>query len=243
MMKKGASSTSAENEDMRQMLIAAAVDLLNSDGPEAVQIRKVATAARTSTMAVYKHFGGMPGLVNAVAEESLRRFGAAQAAPAQTDDPVADFMVTGLAYRQFALDNPHMCRLMFGVTSADGINAPRRNMFDTTVTTPMHPSAEYLFRCVQRCMAEGRIDGSPDDLSAVLLAAAKFWTMIHGFVMLELAGFWGTKDHAAWVLASLTTDLFVALGDSHDKVYGSAASTLSRAATELDTARTATDAR
>lgn len=234
MVTTSASTASAAKTDTRQMLIAAAIDLLNTDGPESVQIRKVAAAARTSTMSVYKHFGGMQGLVTAVAEEGLRRFGAAQAAAGQTDDPIADFMVTGLAYRQFALDNPHMCRLMFGVTSAHGINAPSRSMFDTTTASPMHPSAEYLFRCVQRSMAAARIDGSPDDLSIVLLTAAKFWTMIHGFVMLELAGFWGTHDNAGRILASITTDLFVALGDSREKVYESAALTLSRIATEVD---------
>ncbi|SKW71930.1 Putative transcriptional regulator, TetR family [Mycobacteroides abscessus subsp. massiliense] len=86
-----------------------------------------------------------------MAEEGLRQFSGAQADVPQTDDPIADFMVTGMVYRQFAIDHPHMYRLMFGVTSAHGINAPSRNMFNTVHLTPQHASATQLYRSVQPC--------------------------------------------------------------------------------------------
>ena len=64
----------------------AAVDLLHEHGPDALQTRKIAGAAGTSTMAVYTHFGGMRGLIAEVAAEGLRQFDAALAMP-QTADP------------------------------------------------------------------------------------------------------------------------------------------------------------
>ena len=86
------SGTSQTERNVRAELLHAAVEILDRDGPDALQTRKIAGAAGTSTMAVYTYFGGMPGLIAAVTEESLRQFDAALSAP-QTDDPVADCTV------------------------------------------------------------------------------------------------------------------------------------------------------
>jgi hypothetical protein len=49
--------------------------------------------------------------------------------------------------------------------------------------------------------------------------AAQFWASIHGFVMLELAGSYGAEGSAVGpVLAALTTNLLVALGDTPERV-------------------------
>ncbi len=108
--------TSQTERSVRDELVHAAIALLDEHGPDALQTRKVAGAAGTSTMAVYTHFGGMRALIAAVAEEGLRQFDAALSVP-QTDDPVADLLATGTAYRRYAIDRPHMYRLMFGSTS------------------------------------------------------------------------------------------------------------------------------
>src|SRR5690348_6884224 len=102
--------------EMRERLLHAAVGLLDDHGPDALQTRKVASAAETSTMAVYTHFGGMRALIAHVAEEGRRQFDVAVTVP-QTDDPVADMMSCGAAYREFAIGRPHLYRLMFGSTS------------------------------------------------------------------------------------------------------------------------------
>ena len=108
---------------VRDELLHAAVGLLDEHGPDALQTRKVASATGTSTMAVYTHFGGMRALIAEVAEEGVRQFDAALTVP-HTGDPVTDLFVLGAAYRRYAIEHPHMYRLMFGSTSAHGINAP-----------------------------------------------------------------------------------------------------------------------
>ena len=70
-------TTSAPGRRVRDELLHAAVGLLDEHGPDALQTRKVASAAGTSTMAVYTHFGGMRGLIAEVAEEGFRQFDAA----------------------------------------------------------------------------------------------------------------------------------------------------------------------
>ena len=77
-----------------------------------------------------------------------------------------------------------------------------------------------MVRGVHRCMLAGRISaGSPDDDAAVLTTAAQFWALISGFVMLELAGYYGHDGATVLpLLASMNSNLLVALGDSPERV-------------------------
>jgi AcrR family transcriptional regulator len=226
-MNPGAPQT---DRDVRGELLRVAVDMLNQDGPEGLQTRKIASASGTSTMAVYTYFGGMPGLIAAVAEEGLRQFDAAMTMPS-TPDPVADLMATGIAYRRYAIERPHMYRLMFGSTSAHGIKAPAHNVLTLTLAeiNDHYPSFAHVVRGVHRSMQAGRISGSPDDDASVVATAAQFWAAIHGFVMLELAGSYGAQGSAVGpVLAALTTNLLVALGDSPELVRKSQQASVQR---------------
>jgi AcrR family transcriptional regulator len=218
---------------MRDELVHAAVGLLDDHGPDALQTRKVAAAAGTSTMAVYTHFGGMRALIAEVAAEGLRQFTAALGVP-QSEDPVADLFVCGAAYRRFATERPHLYRLMFGSTSAHGINAPAHNMLTLTVADidERYPSFARLVHLVHRSMRAGRISagGSAGVSDAEVVAtAAQVWTVIHGFVMLELAGYFGGDGSAVGpVLAAATTNLLVALGDTPERVQRSLRSVTGR---------------
>jgi AcrR family transcriptional regulator len=215
-----ATMTSDDQRSVRDEMLHAAVGLLDEHGPDALQTRKLAGAAGTSTMAVYTHFGGMRGLIAEVAEEGLRQFDAAQTVP-RTADPVADLFAIGAAYRRYAIERPHMYRLMFGSTSAHGINAPARNVLTLTVAEieRHHPSFAHVVRVVRRCILAGRITAeSADDDASVVATAAQFWAQTHGFVMLELAGYYGDDGSAvAPVFDAMTSNLLVALGDSPEE--------------------------
>ncbi|BBZ45855.1 TetR/AcrR family transcriptional regulator [Mycobacterium parmense] len=217
-----------EQRSVREEMLSAAVELLHADGPDALQTRKVAGAAGTSTMAVYTHFGGMRGLIAEVAAEGLRQFDAALSVP-RTADPVADLFALGAAYRRYAIERPHMYRLMFGSTSAHGINAPATNVLTLTIPEieQRYPSFAHVVHAVHRCVLGGRIGtgrpADPDDRAdsdeKVVATAAQFWALIHGFVMLELAGHYGEDGAAVGpVLVAMTSNLLVALGDSPDAV-------------------------
>ena len=208
------------DRNVREELLRVAVDVLNQNGPDGLQTRKIASAAGTSTMAVYTHFGGMPGLIAAVADEGLRQFDAAMTMPS-TSDPVADLVATGIAYRRYAIERPNMYRLMFGSTSANGINAPSHDVLTLSVAeiNDHYPSFAHVVRGVHRCMLAGRIAGSPNHDASVVATAAQFWASVHGFVMLELAGYYGAQGSAVGpVLAALTGNLLVALGDSPERM-------------------------
>lgn len=196
-------------------LVDAGVRLLERDGLPALSARSVAAAAGTSTMAVYTHFGGMTGLLDAVAADVFARFTAALTEVPDTEDPVADFLAIGLAYHQFALANPQRYQLIFGAASPASIARFRTDLTVTGSATNRADWAESfgaLHNAVHRMMAAGRI--RDDDELAV---AGRLWSINHGAVMLELAGFFGHEGHGLnQILGPLIIDTLVGMGDDRD---------------------------
>lgn len=202
--------------DVRQRLVEAGVRLMERDGLPALSARSLATEANTSTMAVYTHFGGMTGLVDAIAAEAFARFTRALTEIPRTDDPVADFIVMGVRYREFALAHPQRYQMMFG-TSATSLN---RHHSDVTTTGSSSDRADFavsfdaLLDVVGRMVEAGRIrdDGVP-------VLAGRLWSLTHGAVLLEIAGFFGHEDRGlTHILAPLVFDTLVGLGDARERI-------------------------
>lgn len=208
----------------REQLVEVGIRILERDGLAALSARKLATEAGTSTMAVYTHFGGMSDLIDAIAGESFLRFTRALTEVTPTDDPVADFFVMGARYREFALQNPQRYQMMFG-TAAESLN---RYHADLTVTGSASARSEWavsfeaLLNGVRRMIAAGRI--RDDDEAAV---AGRLWSISHGAVLLEIAGFFGHEGHGqTQILGPLIVDTLVGMGDERDRAMGSLSAAL-----------------
>ncbi|WP_308162982.1 TetR/AcrR family transcriptional regulator [Nocardia alni] len=203
--------------EMRNDLIEAGIRLLEEVGPEALQARRVAAEVGASTMTVYTHFDGMPGLLWAIAGESFVRFGAALGSVPPTEDPVADFLAMGVAYRRYALDNPQRYRLMFGLTALRA-----ESVLDVTAepedSDPATAAYDQLVTAVQRMIDAGRIRADP-----ARQVAARIWGLIHGVVLLELTGNLGEQGQAVTaVLGPATHDLLVGMGTKREELELSA---------------------
>ncbi len=108
-----------------------------------------------------------------------------------TDDPVADFLAMGLAYHRFAMANPQRYQLMFGTSAPASIAQHRSDLTTTGNATDRAEWAALVRRAPQRrAPDDGRRTYPPDDESSV---AARLWSLNHGAVMLETAGFFGTR--------------------------------------------------
>jgi AcrR family transcriptional regulator len=199
------------NTSPGERLIEAGTRLLERDGPEALQARRVAAEIGASTMAVYTHFGGMNGLLEAIVSAAFERFGAALASAPTTEDPMADFFCMGYAYRGFALASPQRYRLMFGLASPQVFLAPAAEMPVAAATF------EQLVVAVERIIASGRVRA--DD--AVDLAG-RVWSMVHGVVLLEITGAFGHEGEAlVRILGPMTVDMFVGMGDDRHRAQDS----------------------
>jgi AcrR family transcriptional regulator len=196
--------------DVPTRLVEATIRLLAEQGPSAIKTRTVATASGLSTMVVYSHFGGVPELLGAVIDEGFRRLAAAFERVPVTDDPVADLCSMALETRRSARANPHLYDLMFGL-SMRATYRPAKE----PCTSPGGRSTS--FQCVYglvtdacaRLVGSGRVG---DHDPAVL--AGQLWSMVHGFVTLELSDhFTRFEDPAASILLPLGTQLVIGLGD------------------------------
>jgi AcrR family transcriptional regulator len=154
---------------VRQRLIDVAADLLAAG--EEVTLRRVATSAETSTMGVYTHFDGMPGLMYAVRERAFARLAEELVALRSTTDPVADLVASGRAYVLAAQADPALYRVMFDIG-----RDPRQ-----PVTASM--TFAVLVAGVERAQAADRLDPTVDPIAA----ATQLWAMTHGVVSLVLA--------------------------------------------------------
>lgn len=211
---------SSDQLSPRERLLAAALRMLESGGPESLQARKLAAEIGASTMAVYTHFGGMPELLDALVREGFERFNERLDRLPETEDPVTDLLAQGLAYREFALANPQMYRLMFGLTTR-GIGGRVRDLTEEGMPTTMaegQTAFGYLVDVVTRVVHAGRVR---QDEPAVI--ASQMWSTLHGYVLLEMSGVFGHSDHGlARVLWPLTVNLLVGLGADRAAVERSA---------------------
>ncbi|GAA3539605.1 TetR/AcrR family transcriptional regulator [Amycolatopsis ultiminotia] len=164
------------DETLRLKLLDRAGELISSEGPKALSLRKLAADAGTSTTAVYSLFGSKPDLVNALYVEGFRRFGARLAAVPRTGDAVTDLVHLGAAYRESALADPHLYAIMF-TRSIPGFepNAEAERLALATL--------EPLGRIVHDGVASGQFaDVAPEVITI------SSWGLVHGLVSLELSG-------------------------------------------------------
>lgn len=199
----------ASEANPRGRLLEAAVRLLAAGGPQDLQARRLAAEVGLSTMAVYTHFGGMGQLITEVVREGFTRFGRRLAEVPRGDDPVADLLALGLAYRDWALGNPQLYWLMFGLTAPGGRRSGKNPALQAVVSPLPEGQAAFaqLVTAVRRITDAGGPCGEEP-----AAAAAQLWSAVHGNVLLEIAGFFAGGDGVERFLLPLLTKLAVGIG-------------------------------
>lgn len=150
---------------------------MSSGGVASLNLRSLAAEAGTSTAAVYSLFGGKPGLVSALYAQVFARFAQRLAAVGRSDDPVADLVRLGHAYRENALADPHGYRVMFGELSPDDVGRRAARAGARTF--------EPLLDAVRRAVRAGTFPKHP----AAESIATALWANVHGLVSIELGAF------------------------------------------------------
>ncbi len=174
-------------------VLAAARDLLESGGPEAVTMQAVAERVGVRAPSLYKRVASRSALLRAVAEDAMAEIGTELASAARTGDPAEDLRSMAMAFRAWAQRAPNAYRHLFG--AAPGADRPSTGLGAAAV-------APLLDAC-------SRLVGPAHALDAARLLTA----YVHGFTSMDLAGGFGLGgdiDAAfRWGVATLTR----ALGD------------------------------
>lgn len=165
---KAAKSGAYHHGDLRAAVIAAGLGrLAQGDGIE-LGLRALAREVGVSATALYRHFPDKEALLDALADEGLRRLGARQAqAWLKAGGGTAGFKATGIAYVRFAHDEPALFRLSF-----------TRQMPDRKDGEDGGEVAYNLLRAGVGEALPGTVD--PD------VAALHAWALVHGLAMLIL---------------------------------------------------------
>lgn len=163
------------DDDLRRRLVARAAEMMSERGPSGLAVREVAAAEGTSTSAIYSMFEDRAGLIRDVGVTAGLGFVAAQRAVPMTDDPYEDLFSLGRAYRSWAIQHPALYQVLMTPAEPDlHLDGP----------LPESRAADPLREVVVRL-----IDASifrPVDPN---MAVAIIWASVHGFVSLELAGY------------------------------------------------------
>lgn len=192
------------------VLIETAARLLAEEGPLALSTRRLAAAVGTSTTAVYTYFGGMDDLVRAMVHEGFMRLSERMTAVGTSDDPVADIVALGYAYRENALQHRHLYAAMFGSSSLGG--------FSLTDEDRQHGryTLEIVVEAVRRSIAAGRLrEGDPQ------VAAHQMWIALHGLVTLEIGGYLVEPYDADACFDMQVRGLLLGAGDSLERALAS----------------------
>ncbi len=161
-------------DDVGTTLLAAASNLLASEGPGALTVRRIASDAGMSTMNVYSRFGGKDGVVEHLFLRGFELLAEGMNAIEPSADPRADLMSCGKAYRQFALDHPTLYSVMFDKAVPDF--EPSERALATAAQT-----LQLLADRLERVMRAGYIrPAEPMHLAAIV------WSTCHGVMSLEL---------------------------------------------------------
>ncbi len=193
---------------MKNRLLEAAAQLLADEGTSGLTTRKISAAAGTTTMSVYTRFGSIENLVNelvlsgfSLLEEELLRV-------KDSEDTLTHLARLTAAYLQHARQHPALYRIMFGTIALGEFRPVKRETLSTGKYT-----LELVVQTLQRLIDEGTIHPG----NAFLLAN-EWWVLAHGYVLLELTGYFEASGSIPKVLIPLLQRFFVGLGADADQV-------------------------
>lgn len=158
--------------DLRAAVIAVGMQMLAAGDGEAIGLRALAREVGVSATALYRHFPDKESLLDALAQEGIRRLGAVQAqAWLKAGGGKAGFRATGIAYVRFAHDEPAVFRLSFTRRMAE-----RKDDGSSD-------GSEVAYNLLRAGVGEALPFAENPDR-----AALHAWALVHGLAMLVLDG-------------------------------------------------------
>jgi AcrR family transcriptional regulator len=189
----------AGREAQRRLLLDASSRLLETEGPQALTMRRIAGEVGCSTSVLYGMYGSKAGVAEALWCEGFERLHAALAA-VDRQEPLARLAGLGQAYRTCALANRSYYAVMFA-RPIPGFE-PSPEAYEVSLR-PLRLLTEAVADCVEAGVFR---PVEPAHAARVL------WAASHGVVSLELAGYEGAIDPEACYqdLTAAATAAFVA---------------------------------
>lgn len=175
--------------DLRNALVAAALQRVEAQGGEGFSLREAARDVGVSANAAYRHFEDKGALLAAVATVGFEALSAElqralEAPHRERSAGESQVKAVGRAYVTFALARPHLFQLMFTDRGA--------SCLDVEAAMQGPPPGVLLGQALDVLAAEGGV--APDRRAT---AAMDAWVVAHGFATLALNGPPALRDDTA----------------------------------------------
>ena len=160
--------------NLRESLLAAAVQLIAEVGPAGFNLREVARRAGVSHNAPYRHFKDKGQLMAEVAAEGFRELNEALLEGAASEvTAIGQLKRAGYAYVAFALRRPEHFAAMFDAPEL-GTDPACRQVGDEAFAS--------LVGVIDLCQREGQLPAGGTEYRALLA-----WSLVHGIAKLAVA--------------------------------------------------------
>jgi AcrR family transcriptional regulator len=165
-------SSAPELTPRAREIVEVARELLETEGPDGLSMRRIADRLRIKAPSIYKHLPDKQALEAALISAGFAEWAGVFETAATADDPVG---TVARSYRDYASHHPHLYRLM----------------------TERPLARDRLTPGVEERAAQPIVDAVNGDADA----ARAVWAFAHGMTMLELNGRFppGADLDAAWV--------------------------------------------
>lgn len=186
-----------EREELHAAIIDAAVEIVSTEGVDALSVRAVADRIEYSHATIYLYFTGKDELLRAVVHEAFARFDAMldrALVTSESGGTQAQLAAVRRAYIDFALEHTAYFRLMFAIPGVPCLDPGCRPSDLGVLGEPLPRRAawERFSDVVTRGIAEGTLP-YPEPEQGII----SFWAVLHGFVTLYLAGHLDRNIHNA----------------------------------------------
>ncbi len=184
----------------RHRLVVAATRHFARHGLEGLTLRGLAAELGVSPMTPYRYFADKEAILAAMQAHAFDRFASAlERAFASAPDPARRAQAVGAAYTRFALSEPAQYRLIFDLPVKDPTADPALAAAAARARTTM-----TLY--VRELVAAGQLSGDPERIGQAA------WALMHGAVMLRLAGNFSDEDTYNAVIRAGMNALFKGFG-------------------------------
>ena len=159
----------------KDRIFAAARAILDHEGIQGLSVRKVATRAGVSTMAMYRHFADKDALLNALMDDGLAAWEKIVRA-IRAEDPIQWLETATEAFLDFALTQPHRFDAAFFLP------APEARRYPDDFVAGRSPVVAMVMVRIDQAKADGRLGGAPAVDVALALSS-----MAQGLVSMQRA--------------------------------------------------------
>ncbi|HJL61894.1 MAG TPA: TetR/AcrR family transcriptional regulator [Pseudomonadales bacterium] len=170
--------TDEQISEFKQQLVTAATRLFVKNGYAGVTMRAIAKKLKCSPMKAYRYFGDKDEIFMMVRTAAYLSFAESQQKAYFSKTSALERLVEiGVAYFQYARENPLQYRLMFEFFQPDPVTYPQLREAENESMKPLHTVVVELIN-------QGTFKAAPDpDIQTHVI-----WSAVHGVVSLGLTG-------------------------------------------------------